>query len=158
MKPPSPSSDFTNSSASSQPFGPPLIGALLRTPWESVQRRMLERLHSHGFDDLDAAHLNVFQYPGPQGARPSDLAARLRISKQALNYLLGELERLDYLERRPDPTDLRSKRVVLTRRGSTAVGVIRTAVAEVEADWAERLGPKRFDVLRNLLLELNQLS
>ena len=118
---------------------------------------MLERLHSHGFDDLDAAHLNVFQYPGPQGARPSELAARLRISKQALNYLLGELERLDYLERRPDPTDLRSKRVVLTQRGTTAIGVIREAVGEVEADWAERLGPKRFDVLRDLLLELNRL-
>ena len=29
---------------------------------------MLERLHENGFDDLDAAHLNVFQYPGPQGS------------------------------------------------------------------------------------------
>src|SRR5437870_611583 len=158
MKPPSPSSDFTNSSTSGQPFGPPLIGALLRTPWESVQRRMLERLHSHGFDDLDAAHLNVFQYPGPQGARPSDLAARLRISKQALNYLLGELERLDYLERRPDPDDLRSKRVALTRRGTSAVRVIRGAVGEVETAWAQRIGPKRFSQLRGLLLELNQLA
>ena len=55
-------------------MGPPLIGALLRIPWEDVQRHMLERLHERGFDDLDAAHLNVFQYPGPQGARPSELA------------------------------------------------------------------------------------
>ena len=62
-------------------------------PWEAVQRRMLERLHEGGYDDLDAAHLSVFGYPGPQGLRPSELAARLRISKQALNYLLGELER-----------------------------------------------------------------
>ena len=73
-----------------------------------------------GGNDLDAAHLSVFQYPGPQGTRPSDLAARLRISKQALNYLLGQLERLDYLERRPDPDDLRSKRIALTRRGLAA--------------------------------------
>jgi DNA-binding MarR family transcriptional regulator len=151
-----PSSSFTNSTAAEQPFGPPLIGALLRMPWESVQRHMLERLHERGFDDLDAAHLNVFQYPGPQDARPSQLAARLRISKQALNYLLGELERLDYLERRPDPDDLRSKRVALTRRGASAIGVIREAVGEVEADWAQQLGPKRFVQLRGLLLELNQ--
>src|SRR3954471_5979465 len=134
-----PSSVFTNSSA--QPFGPPLIGALLRLPWEAVQRRMLERLHDHGFDDLDAAHLNVFQYPGPDGARPSELAARLRVSKQALNYQLGELERLEYLERRPDPHDLRSKRVALTQRGSSAIAVIREAVAEVEVAWAQQLGP-----------------
>ena len=34
--------------------------------------------------------------------------------------------------------------------------MIREAVAEVEAAWAQRLGPKRFAQLRNLLLELNQ--
>jgi DNA-binding MarR family transcriptional regulator len=117
---------------------------------------MLERLHDRGFDDLDAAHLNVFQYPGPQGARPTELAGRLRITKQALNYLLRELERLGYLERQQDPDDLRSKRVALTPRGASAIEVIREAVGEVEAAWAQQLGPKRFAELRNLLLELNQ--
>ena len=147
------SSDFTKTEIR---VGPPLIGALLRLPWEAVQRHMLERLHERGFDDLDIAHLNVFQYPGPHGARPSELAARLRVSKQALNYLLGELERLGYLEREPHPADRRSKRIVLTQRGVAAVGVIRDAVAEMETAWKERLGPKRFEVLRNLLLELQQ--
>jgi DNA-binding MarR family transcriptional regulator len=150
------SSPFTNPAAAEQLFGPPLIGALLRIPWEAVQRHMLERLHEKGFTDLDAAHLNVFQYPGPQGARPTELAARLRISKQALNYLLGELERLDYLERRPDPDDLRSKRVALTPRGTSVIRVIREAVEEVETAWAQQLGPKRFAQFRSLLLELNQ--
>ena len=133
-----------------------MIGALLRMPWETVQRCMLERLHASGFDDLDAAHLNVFRYPGPQGARPSELAARLQISKQALNYLLGELERLDYLERLPDPDDLRSKRVAVTARGASAIAVIRDAVGEMETTWARQLGPKRFGQLRSILLDLNQ--
>ena len=145
------SSHFTN-----EAFGPPLIGALLRTPWEAVQRRMLALLNERGFDDLDGAHLNVFQYPGPQGARPSELAAQLRISKQALNYLLGELERLGYLERRPDPDDLRSRRIVLTRRGTSAILVMREAVADMEAAWTERLGEKRFAQLRKLLVELDE--
>jgi DNA-binding MarR family transcriptional regulator len=135
---------------------PPLIGALLRMPWETVQARMLQRLHERGFDDLDAAHMNVFQYPGPEGARPSELAQRLRMSKQALNYLLGELERLGYLERRADPDDLRSKRVAVTRRGKAAIRVIREAVAEMEAEWSKQLGAKRFAQLRSLLRELNQ--
>jgi DNA-binding MarR family transcriptional regulator len=138
-----------------EPVGPPLIGALLRFPWESVQRHMLQRLHERGFDDLDAAHLNVFQYPGPQGARPSELAWRLGVSKQALNYLLGELERTGYVERQPHPDDQRSKRIALTDRGMAAVVVIRDAVGEVEAVWAEQLGADRFAQLRALLLELN---
>lgn len=152
------SSVFTTSKHDEKPFGPPLIGALLRMPWDAVQQHMLDRLHESGFTDFDSAYLTVFQYPGPQGARPSELAARLRISKQALNYLLGELERLGYLERRADPDDLRSKRIALTPRGIASVGVIREAVGEVETAWAQQLGAERFDELRNLLLELNRLT
>jgi DNA-binding MarR family transcriptional regulator len=149
MTEPNSSSSFTNS------VGPPLIGALLRMPLEVVRRRMLDRLHERGFTDLDAPHLNVLQYPGPEGRRPSDLAAQLRMSKQALNYLLGELERLGYLERRPDPDDLRSKRIALTARGRSIVPVIRQAVADVESEWAAQLGAERFSELRALLVELN---
>jgi DNA-binding MarR family transcriptional regulator len=141
--------------AAGEAFGPPLIGALLRMPLQVVQGRMLDRLHEHGFTDLEAAHLNVFQYPGPQGARPTELAARLRMSKQALHYLLGQLERRGYLERRPDPGDHRSKRIALTHRGTAIVPVIREAVAEIEREWEAALGRKRFAQLRNLLHELN---
>lgn len=158
MAPRRSSSSFTKDSQGGQPFGPPLIGALLRMPWEEVQRRMLKALHKQGFQDLDAAHLNVFRYPGPQGARPSELAARLRVSKQALNYLLGEIESLGYLERRPDPDDRRSKRIALTPRGTSAIHVIREAVREVEVAWAQELGAKRFAQLRRLLIDLNELA
>jgi len=152
------SSLFTNLGVEEQPFGPPLIGALLRIPWEAVQQHMLDRLHTSGFDDFDAAYLTVFQYPGPQGTRPSELATRLRISKQALNYLLGELEQRGYLERRPDPDDLRSKRIALTSRGIAAVDTIRDAVTDIETAWAQQLGPQRFAALRELLLELNRVT
>ena len=147
------SSRFTRSTS---PFGPPLIGALLRMPLEAVQEHMLERLHAAGFTDFDPAYLTVFRYPGPQDARPSELAGRVRVSKQALNHLLGQLERRGYLEREADRDDGRSKRIVLTRRGTKAVGVIRAAVAEMEASWEQQLGPKRFEQLRRLLQELNQ--
>lgn len=146
------SSHFTPAEAA--PLGPPLIGALLRIPWEAVRRRMLDRLHERGFDDLDAPHINVLVYPGPQGSRPSELAARLGMSKQAVNYLLGELERRGYVQRRADPDDLRSRRIVLTRRGEQAAWVMREAVAEVEREWEATLGRKRFAQLRGLLREL----
>jgi len=135
-------------------FGPPMIGALLRAPWEAVQSHMLRRLHENGCADFDAAYLPVFGYPGPQGARPSELAARLGMSKQALNYLLGSLERAGYLTRQPHPDDSRSRRIVLTPRGLAAVKVIRSAVAELETSWTQLLGPKRFAQLRTMLQEL----
>src|SRR5581483_37344 len=103
---------------------------------------------------FDAAYLPVFGYPGPQGAKPSELAARLGMSKQALNYLLGRLERAGYLERQPHPDDSRSRRIALTPRGLGAVKVIRDAVAELETSWTKLLGAKRFTQLRKMLHEL----
>src|SRR6185312_16320222 len=146
---------FADGLSTREPLGPPLIGALLRMPVDAVRRQMIERLHEHGFADIDPAHLIVLRYPGPQGERPSDLAAQLGMSKQALNYQLGQLERRGYLERRADPEDLRSRRIVLTRRGVAAAHVIRDAVAELETRWARELGEKRYAQLRGLLVELN---
>jgi len=146
------SSDFTNETAP----GPPLIGALLRRPLQVVRENMLRRLHESGFDDLEAAHLVILQYPGPEGLRPSELAGRVGMSKQAVNYQLGQLERLGYLVREPDPDDQRSRRIGLTERGFAAIPVIRAAVVEVEGVWTRELGAEKFGTIRALLVELNE--
>lgn len=136
-------------------MGPAMIGALMRLPWEAVSYRLLRALHEQGFDDIEGPQLSVFLWPGPEGMRPSDLAARMRITKQALNYLLAGLERLGYLERHPDPDDRRGRRIALTDRGRSLIPVIRAAVVDTEREWAAALGADRFAQLRQLLVELN---
>jgi DNA-binding MarR family transcriptional regulator len=116
---------------------------------------MLAGLHQRGYSDLIAPHLSVLQYPGPEDMRPSDLAIRTRMTKQALNYLLGQMEELGYLERVEDSADQRFKRIRLTRRGRAAGAAMREIVLEIEAEWTQRLGPRRFADLRDLLAELN---
>ena len=145
------SSDFTNSPGEPPP---PLIGALLRVPYEAVRQHILDRLHAAGFDDLDQAHFNLLEYPGPQGRRPSEITAHARVSKQAMNYLLNQLEERGYFERRADPDDARATRIVLTRRGEAVRRTIRDAVSELEREWATLLGTRRFVMLKRLLREL----
>src|SRR5947208_12214327 len=108
--------------------GPPLIGALLRIPLDIVYERMLGALHEHGFTDIGEAHFKVLRWPGPNGDRPVDLAQRAGMTRQAMNYLLGQLEELGYVERRVDAADVRSRRVYLTPRGTSTIAVIRQAV------------------------------
>ncbi len=143
------------SDPSSSGFGPPLIGALMRMPVDAIRARMLAALHAAGFDDVVPAHLVVLRWPGPQGRRPSEIAAQSEMSKQALNYLLGQLEALGYLERRPDPEDQRSRRVHLTARGEEAGRVMRATVAQVEEEWAALLEPGELEQLKSLLVRLN---
>ncbi len=133
-----------------------MIGALLRQPIDAVYRRMLDRLHDAGFTDVVAAHFAVLRYPGPAGRRPSELAEDAGMSNQAMNYLLGQLERLDYVTRVEDPTDRRSKRVQLTKRGVAAAKTIRSTVARIEAELEQQLGTKEFRELQRLLVQLNE--
>jgi DNA-binding MarR family transcriptional regulator len=135
--------------------GGPLIGALLRMPLDAVRQRMLGDLHAAGFTDLVPAHSAVLRYPGPQGRRPSDVAAEAGMSRQAMNYLLGELEQLGYLDRRDDPDDRRSRRIVLTERGYQARRIMRESVAGIEADLERELGRDELTQLRRLLIALN---
>lgn len=137
--------------------GPPLISTLLRRPGEALRRRLLDELHAAGFSDLVEAHLLVLRYPGPHGRRPSDLAASTGMTRQAVNYLLGQLEKAGYLTRRGDSDgdDQRSRRIDLTARGHAAFHAIQDAMSGIEAELTRELGPAQMTQLRNLLIKLN---
>jgi DNA-binding MarR family transcriptional regulator len=141
-------------STTSWPLGPPLLGALLRVPLDAIRTRMLDELHGAGFTDLVAAHLVILRYPGPDGLRPVEVAGNSGMTRQAANYLLGQLEQLGYLERRDDPDDPRAKRIHMTERGTAAGRTIRAAVREMEKEWAQELGHEDLEQLRALLTRL----
>jgi DNA-binding MarR family transcriptional regulator len=141
--------------------GPPYIGALLRVTYQLTRRRLFEALMEKGLTDLNPALLNVLVYPPPDGVRPTELADRLNMTKQALNYLLGQLESLGYIERR---TGSGSRRLVfLTRRGWQVFETHWEALRRLEDEWSDTLGTRKFrdlmDALRQLALpSLNELS
>jgi hypothetical protein len=56
---------------------------------------MRTRILASGSPDLQDAHFGVFSYPLPDGVRPSELARNMRMSRQAANYLIVQLEELD---------------------------------------------------------------
>ena len=135
-----------------------MIGALLHAAWAAARARISAGLMDAGFTDLLPAHLMVLQYPGPDGERPSTLARRAGMSKQAMNQLLSSLEQLGYTERVQDERDGRARIVRVTRRGALASITIRGIVAELEREWAAALGAARFAELKSILATLRQMS
>jgi DNA-binding MarR family transcriptional regulator len=118
-------------------------------------RRCIQRdLVVAGFGDIGAAHLAVFQYPSPRGMRLTELAERAGMSRQAMTYLIAELEARSYVERRPDPSDGRASLVDLTLRGEEAITAIRASVRRLEREWEGQLGRSRFGQFRETLLLL----
>jgi len=136
---------------------PPNVGALLRMTYQVIRDRQIAILAEKGFDDLNQPLMNVFLYPGPDRTRPSELAARINMTKQAMNYLLGQLEMLGYIERRAETKNGR-RLVFLTSRGWQVRSIILAAVSEVEAEWTAILGQQRFAEFMNMLRQLSSLG
>jgi len=134
-------------------LAPPFVGALLRLCWQRVRSHLLEAIRANGFSDIQESHFAVFSYPLPNGMRPSDLARQIRMSRQATNYLVGQLEELGYVERRAEVGS--DRRVIyLTERGWHVADTIYEALQQVQERWAQAVGAERFghfmDVLRTL--------
>jgi DNA-binding MarR family transcriptional regulator len=149
---------LTNSSSSRDYVGDPLIAPLLRFPLEAIRARIRADVAAAGYDDLGPAHFTVLQAPTPDGLRPTELAARGQMTKQAANRLIRHLERQGYLRLEPDPTDQRARIVRLTERGWQVIATIRTTVEQVEHEWSRQLGRRRFEALRRALKELSGMS
>ena len=115
---------------------------------------MLARIHAAGHPDVTTAMIDLFRFAGMDRRRPGEIAATARLSKQAINDMLRELERLGYVERHPDPTDGRARIVRLTKRGRALDTAVWTAGREVEQSWRDRFGDNRWTTFNDLLDKL----
>ncbi|WP_296736243.1 MarR family winged helix-turn-helix transcriptional regulator [Mesorhizobium sp.] len=136
------------------PRKPPLIGALLRVPAMAIHRKLIRELRASGFEDLSPPHMAVIQYPGPDGMRPSVLAERAAMSKQAMNQLLKTLEGMGYISRGASPEDGGGTVVHFTDRGRAAYDKMAEILLDIEREWTEELGERRFHELKALLGDL----
>jgi len=130
---------------------PRYVGALLRVVWQWVRDQMYAGVVAAGYDDLNAAHIGLWRYPGLDGLRPSQLADLAGITKQSVNDLLGHLERHGYLVRVPDPADGRARVIRLTSDGRRLEQTIYAEAGAAQLRIAEILGPRRFAQLHSSL-------
>ena len=129
----------------------PYVGALLGVVWQWVRDQLYAGVVAAGYDDLNAAHVGLWRYPGLEGLRPSQLADRRGITKQSVNDLLGYLEHHGYLLRVPDSVDGRARVIRLTPKGWRLQKTIYAEAASAQLRIEEILGPRRYAQLHSSL-------
>ncbi|HET6873165.1 MAG TPA: MarR family transcriptional regulator [Acidimicrobiales bacterium] len=130
---------------------------MMRVVWQWVRDQMYAGVVAAGYDDLTAAHVGLWRYPGLDGLRPTEIADHAGITKQSVNDLLGHLERQGYLTRLPDPADGRARVIRLTAKGRRLQQTIYAEAKAAQTRISEILGPKRFDQLHSSLELLSDL-
>jgi DNA-binding MarR family transcriptional regulator len=134
------------------PGDPIPTAGLLRLAYNLLSSRIFSAVARAGYSDLRASHGNVMeQLSFADGLRLTDLATFAGITAQSMSELVDDLERKGYVERRPDPTDRRAKRIHLTEKGHANVHVGAAAAWEADEYVAALVGEQRHQELRAIL-------
>jgi DNA-binding MarR family transcriptional regulator len=94
-------------------------------------------LAGQGFDDLGRSYGYVFRVLGDGDRSLSQLAGLLGMTLPGAGKIVDEMEARGYVERQPDRSDRRVKRLALSRRGRAALKAARAFHRDYERRLAE---------------------
>lgn len=134
------------------------LGILLFVANRALEKRAFDAVVAAGITDITLAQARIAARIAPHGSRVSDLAAQARVTKQSAASLVEQLEKAEYVERVPDPTDGRARLVRLTPRLQQVAAVANAEVVDVLAEWAEHIGEDRLQQLHEILRDLRGIT
>ena len=108
-------------------------------------------MREHSGMSLPRAQSMMMVYISDGVDRPSDLAKRLRVSKQSVQQGLKALMAKNILALDPDPHNRRQKIIHFTEYGRELRNVARQGISCLHAALAQRIGPARLRALRDAL-------
>jgi DNA-binding MarR family transcriptional regulator len=135
-----------------------LFSQLLRTPYQALLTKLHAGLAAAGYADSSPSWgSNIFFFLREGGHRLTELAERAHMTKQAMRYIVNQLEVAGYVERMPDPTDGRAKIIRLTERGWAARRVADEIIASLEEECVRSLGEDRMRQFKGLMKDVSRV-
>jgi DNA-binding MarR family transcriptional regulator len=127
------------------------LGVLAARLLFAFQDELYARLEEAGHGRLTRPHGAVLAHIDHDGTRATELARRSGRPKQLIGRAIDELERLGYVERRPEPGDRRAKLIVPTDRGHELIRLSDAIIRDIEQRPAAALGSAAYhDFKRSL--------
>jgi len=116
------------------------------------------RLLAEGEPGLRPSHHRVIGHVPPEGISVTDLAERVGMTKQGIGQFVTQLTESGHLAVERSNDDRRIRVVRRTAQGDEAASRLSELLEGLEADWANRVGTRRYDEFRATLDELAELS
>lgn len=114
-----------------------------------------ETFSAEDWDGLRPSHFRLLSFVPEGGINVTELALRLRMTKQGCGQFVTALTASGHLDRRTDSADRRVRVVARTAKGDDAVDAFDQRMARIERDWAERVGARRYATFRRVMLEIS---
>jgi len=127
--------------------------ALLGQAYSLLGFKIVEGVVGAGFPQKPS-HSAVFAQIKVDGSRLTELARGANMTPQAMGELVDELEDLEYVERRPDPTDRRAKLIMLTPKGRACIAAGLATIEGIEERISQVLSQAGHRRLQEMLQKL----
>ncbi len=127
------------------------LGQVLLRTARLYNELAITRVQRESEPRIRLAHTAVFPHLDTAGIRPTALARRMGVTKQAVGPLLDDLVAWGMIQRIPDPADGRALLVALTPRGGAALLDGLRVLRGVEGQLRAELGEERVDELHRSL-------
>jgi DNA-binding MarR family transcriptional regulator len=89
---------------------------------------------------IRAAHIHITRHLSLEGSRLMDLAQTAGMTKQAMGDLVTQCEAWGLVQRTPDLSDARARRIVFTETGLAWLRAFEQAVKQTEEEFKQEVG------------------
>ncbi|MFI6575510.1 MarR family winged helix-turn-helix transcriptional regulator [Nocardiopsis sp. NPDC050513] len=127
------------------------LGARLGLAFQQMAGELHAHLAEAGFTDLRQSFGFAFKLLARERLTTSQLAARMGVTHQGAAKTVEDMVAAGYVERVPDPSDGRVRRLVLTERCRALMASAHAFHQEFERRLTERLGPEHVAATRAVL-------
>jgi len=111
----------------------------------------LSNLSKAGYPNMKVGYMSFLMNIRPEGITNTELAKKIRVTKQAMSKTSKELQNLDLIELSPNPDDARSSLINLTINGMKMVIHARQRLALLTEQYVDVVGQKKYmDMLDTL--------
>jgi DNA-binding MarR family transcriptional regulator len=131
----------------------PPLARLFAIAFRDLIDGLHERLVERGWSDVRGSYGYVLLAVRDEARTTTEIGSLMSMTKQAASKLVDAMATAGYVRRHSDAHDARAKLVSATARGRRLLAAVEAIYAELEAEWAEVLGPAglnrfRFDLER----------
>lgn len=122
----------------------------------AFNERVMNQSQASGHAGLRASFNQVLCRLSSRGTRIVDIANSCRITQQAAGQIVGELEKLGYVKRKPDSSDKRAKQLILTAKGERLMADCDRHAAALDTELNAALGAAALAEFRDSCARLYQ--
>jgi len=114
----------------------------------------LKELAQQGYPDFKMAYMPLLMNIGVDGNTNNEIAAKSRVTKQAMSKVVKELEDLELIKVSAHSTDKRSVMIFLTDKGKKMVYAAKTQVKVLTNEYKKIIGKKNYEIMIDSLSKI----